>query len=105
MGLGPHADVDRVFPAVEGADPRAVTSLYDRMLAHVFKSAYGGSVFGTIGAIDMARWDLKAKLAGEPLWRTLGAAEVLRRNTRRPAMMLDVTPEHSNQPGDPTCLM
>lgn len=144
VGLGPHADVERVFPAVEGMDPRAVTSLYDRMLAHVFKSGHSGSVFGTIGAIDMALWDLKAKLAGEPLWRTLGAAdrfvpgyasgldialdddalvafyqrwaeagftsakikggldadrdaarleavaEVLRRNTRRPAMMLDV---------------
>lgn len=144
VGLGPHADADRVFPAVEGADPRAVTALYDRMLAHVFKSGHGGSVFGTIGALDMALWDLKAKLAEEPLWRTLGAADrfvpgyasgldialdddalvalyrrwaergftgakikggldadrdatrleavadVLRRNTRRPAMMLDV---------------
>jgi L-alanine-DL-glutamate epimerase-like enolase superfamily enzyme len=75
VGLGAHADIDRVFPAVEGEDPRAVTALYDRMLAHVFKSGHAGTVFGAIGAVDMALWDLKAKLAGEPLWRTLGARD------------------------------
>jgi L-alanine-DL-glutamate epimerase-like enolase superfamily enzyme len=45
------------------------------MLAFVFKSGHAGSTFGTIGALDMALWDLKAKLAGEPLWRTLGASD------------------------------
>ncbi|MDT0401405.1 mandelate racemase/muconate lactonizing enzyme family protein [Streptomyces edwardsiae] len=75
VGLGTHTDAARVFPAVEGQDPRAVTALYDRMLAHTFKSGHSGSVFGTIGAFDMALWDLKAKMAGEPLWRTLGAAD------------------------------
>ncbi|MFE0413961.1 mandelate racemase/muconate lactonizing enzyme family protein [Streptomyces tendae] len=75
VGLGGNADVARVFPALEGQDPRAVTSLYDRMLAHVFKSGHGGQVFATIGALDMALWDLKAKIAQEPLWRTLGAAD------------------------------
>ncbi|HET6825532.1 MAG TPA: mandelate racemase/muconate lactonizing enzyme family protein [Amnibacterium sp.] len=75
VGLGAHGDIDRVFPAVEGEDPRAVTALYDRMLAHVFKSGHAGAVFGAIGVVDMALWDLKAKLAGEPLWRTLGARD------------------------------
>lgn len=75
IGLGAHGDIDRVFPAIEGEDPRAVTALYDRMLAHVFKSGHAGTVFGAIGAVDMALWDLKAKLAGEPLWRTLGARD------------------------------
>ncbi|WP_381805049.1 mandelate racemase/muconate lactonizing enzyme family protein [Streptomyces niveus] len=75
VGLGAHAAAERIFPAVEGHDPRAVTALYDRMLAHTFKSGHGGAVFGTIGAFDMALWDLKAKMAEEPLWRTLGAAD------------------------------
>ncbi|NUR94350.1 MAG: mandelate racemase/muconate lactonizing enzyme family protein [Kribbellaceae bacterium] len=75
VGLGAHGDVARVFPAIEGEDPRAVVALYDRMLDWVFKTGHSGSVFGTIGAIDMALWDLKAKAAGEPLWRTLGARE------------------------------
>lgn len=75
IGLGPHPGIERVFGAVEGEDPRAVTALYDRMLAHVFKSGHTGSVFGAVGVLDMALWDLKAKAAGEPLWRTLGARD------------------------------
>jgi len=69
------ADVARVFPAVEGEDPRSVTALYDRMLAFVFKTGHAGTVFAAIGAIDQALWDLKAKAAGEPLWRLLGGRD------------------------------
>ncbi|TQS41146.1 mandelate racemase/muconate lactonizing enzyme family protein [Cryptosporangium phraense] len=75
VGVGAHGDIDRVFDAVEGEDPRAVTALYDRMLNRVFKTGHAGAVFGAIGAIDMALWDLKAKAADEPLWRTLGALD------------------------------
>ena len=45
------------------------------MLAHVFKSGHSGATFGGIGTLDMALWDLKSKMAGEPLWRTLGARD------------------------------
>jgi L-alanine-DL-glutamate epimerase-like enolase superfamily enzyme len=75
VGLGAHAEIDRVFPAVEGEDPRSVAALYDRMLGQVFKSGHAGSTYGTIGALDMALWDLKAKAAGEPLWRLLGGRD------------------------------
>ncbi|WP_166845408.1 mandelate racemase/muconate lactonizing enzyme family protein [Isoptericola sp. BMS4] len=75
IGVGSHADLDRLFPALEGQDPRAVSALHDRMLAHVFKSGHAGATFGGVGAFDMALWDLKAKMADEPLWRTLGAAD------------------------------
>jgi L-alanine-DL-glutamate epimerase-like enolase superfamily enzyme len=75
VGVGAHGDIDRVFGAVEGQDPRAVTALYDRMLDRVFKTGHSGATFGAIGAVDMALWDLKAKAAGEPLWRTLGALD------------------------------
>jgi len=75
IGVGSHADIDRAFPALEGQDPRATFALYDRMLAHVFKSGHSGATFGGIGTLDMALWDLKAKMAGEPLWRTLGARD------------------------------
>jgi len=75
IGLGSHKDIDRVFPALEGQDPRATFALYDRMLARVFKSGHSGATFGGIGSLDMALWDLKAKMAGEPLWRTLGARD------------------------------
>lgn len=62
----------RVFPAIDGQDPRGTTSLYDLMLAYLFKTGHNGELFATIGAVDHALWDLKAKAAGEPLWRMLG---------------------------------
>lgn len=75
VGLGSHADIERIFPAIEGEDPRAAYALYDRMIARVFKSGHAGATFGGIGSLDMALWDLKAKIAGEPLWRMLGARD------------------------------
>ncbi len=75
IGIGAHSDIDRLLPAIEGADPRAVMHLYDRMLAVTFKLGHTGAVFATMGTIDSALWDLKAKLAGEPLWRHLGAGD------------------------------
>ena len=75
VGLGAHPDIDLVLPVLEGEDPRSVTGLYDRMLDAAFKLGHHGSAFATIGAVDMALWDLKAKLADEPLWRLLGARD------------------------------
>lgn len=75
IGTGSHQDIDRIFPAIEGQDPRAVATLYDRMLARVFKAGHAGATFSGIGTLDMAIWDLKAKIAGEPLWRLLGAGD------------------------------
>lgn len=75
IGLGAHADIARIFPAIKGEDPRAVSALFDRMQAWVFKSGHAGSVYGAIGVVDMALWDLKAKIANEPLWRTLGGRD------------------------------
>jgi L-alanine-DL-glutamate epimerase-like enolase superfamily enzyme len=73
--MGSHLEAETLFAAIEGEDPRAVTSLYDRMLRHTFKAGHAGAVFGTIGALDTALWDIKAALAGQPLWRLLGGRE------------------------------
>lgn len=75
VGLGSHALIDAVFPAIEGEDPLAVTALYDRMLRRTFKAGHAGAVFGTIGALDTALWDIKAQAAGQPLWRLLGGRD------------------------------
>ncbi|WP_030441221.1 mandelate racemase/muconate lactonizing enzyme family protein [Actinoplanes subtropicus] len=75
VGLGPHIEIDTVFAAIDGEDPRCVATLYDRMLRHTFKAGHAGAVFGTIGALDTALWDIKAKAAGEPLWRLLGGRD------------------------------
>ncbi|MEU4448866.1 mandelate racemase/muconate lactonizing enzyme family protein [Actinosynnema sp. NPDC050801] len=75
VGLGPHVEIEAIFAAVEGEDPRGVTALYDRMLRRAFKAGHAGTVFGTIGALDTALWDIKAQAAGEPLWRLLGGRD------------------------------
>lgn len=75
VGTGSVHDIERLFPAIEGEDPRAVSALYDRMLARVFKSGHAGATFGGIGTLDMAIWDIKSKEAGQPLWRLLGARD------------------------------
>jgi L-alanine-DL-glutamate epimerase-like enolase superfamily enzyme len=74
-GLGSHVEIETVFAAIEGEDPRGVTALYDRMLRRTFKAGHAGTVFGTIGALDTALWDIKAQAAGEPLWRLLGGRD------------------------------
>jgi L-alanine-DL-glutamate epimerase-like enolase superfamily enzyme len=75
VGFGPHLDLDTVFAAIDGEDPRGVTALYDRMLRHTFKAGHAGPIFGTIGALDTALWDIKAQAVGEPLWRLLGGRD------------------------------
>jgi L-alanine-DL-glutamate epimerase-like enolase superfamily enzyme len=75
VGLGSHTDLDNIFTAIEGEDPLATTALYDRMLRQTFKHGHAGSVFATIGALDSALWDIKAKAAGQPLWRLLGGRD------------------------------
>lgn len=75
VGLGPQVAEEAVFAAIDGEDPRCVNALYDRMLRQAFKAGHNGAVFGTIGALDTALWDIKAKAAGEPLWRLLGGRD------------------------------
>jgi L-alanine-DL-glutamate epimerase-like enolase superfamily enzyme len=75
VGLGSHTQLSSIFAALEGEDPRATSALYDRMLRQVFKAGHAGSAFGTIGALDSALWDIKAKAVGQPLWRLLGGRD------------------------------
>ncbi len=74
-GIAPGGgDVERFFHLLEGQDPREVIGIWRRMVDYVHK---GGVVAGggSISSIDVALWDLKAKIAGEPLWQTFGALE------------------------------
>jgi len=75
VGMGSHVELEKIFTAIEGEDPRSTSALYDRMLRHTFKAGHAGAIFGTIGAFDTALWDIKAKAAGEPLWRMLGGRD------------------------------
>ncbi|MEX0762310.1 MAG: mandelate racemase/muconate lactonizing enzyme family protein [Dehalococcoidia bacterium] len=66
-----HSLCDQVLV---GHDPRRVRGLWQRMVDKVFKGGHDGLVGDAISALDIALWDLKAKAADEPLWKTLGGA-------------------------------
>ena len=76
-GIAPmgNSAVERIFHLIEGEDPRSVIGLWQRMVDFVFKGGNEGEMNAAICAIDVALWDLKAKLADEPLWMTMGARE------------------------------
>ena len=66
-------DIADVFPLLEGRDPRETVGVWRSLTADRF--AEGTRRAHVVAAVDVALWDLKAKLAGEPLWRTFGAKE------------------------------
>lgn len=61
-------------PRLIGKDPRGVKGLWKIMMDAVFKGGNEGIMNDGIGAIDVALWDLKAKINNEPLWKTLGGS-------------------------------
>ena len=74
LGFG-GASVPMLFQAIEGADPRETVGLWIKMNDLVHKIGNRGEISLSFSAIDIALWDLKAKLADEPVWRTLGATQ------------------------------
>lgn len=74
LGYG-GATIESLFGVIEGADPRETVALWIRMNDFLHKAGNEGAACAALSAIDMALWDLKAKIADEPLWRTLGAKE------------------------------
>jgi L-alanine-DL-glutamate epimerase-like enolase superfamily enzyme len=69
------AGVAALFPVIEGADPRETLGLWIAMNDRLHKAGNEGEANFALSAIDVALWDLKAKLADEPVWRTLGARQ------------------------------
>jgi L-alanine-DL-glutamate epimerase-like enolase superfamily enzyme len=71
---GARRQIHAMESLLEGKDPRGVRGLWQQMVDRVFKSGNEGAANDAISNIDVALWDLKAKAAGEPLWKTLGAS-------------------------------
>lgn len=63
---------DDLTPMLTGLDPRRVEHVWEKMHWHLHYVGRGGVASFAMAAIDIALWDLKAKLADEPLWRFLG---------------------------------
>lgn len=68
-----HALIERdLAPILRGRDPRCIEQLWDDMWWHLHYVGRGGIASFAMAAVDIALWDLKARSAGEPLWRFLG---------------------------------
>ncbi len=63
---------DNLAPLVTGQDPRRIEAIWQKMWWALHYVGRGGIAIFGMSAIDTALWDLKARLAGEPLWRFLG---------------------------------
>ncbi len=75
MAPGGNDAIESLFHLLEGRDPRGVVGLWKEMVDWVHKGNNEGAVNAAISAIDVALWDLKAKINDEPLWQALGAME------------------------------
>ena len=71
---GAEAAIESLSTLILGMDPRGVRGLWQKMVNASFKGGNEGAANGAISSIDVALWDLKAKLNGEPVWKTLGAS-------------------------------
>ena len=77
-GRGGHAVLAMIqydlAPFLIGQDADPVEALHDAMQTHVHYVARGGIASFAISAVDIALWDLRGKLRGEPLWQMAGGA-------------------------------
>jgi len=64
--------LDVLSERVAGKDPFDIPAIYQSMVEAVRNHGRGGACAMAISAIDVALWDLKAKLLGVPLCRLLG---------------------------------
>jgi D-galactarolactone cycloisomerase len=63
-----------IAPALVGADPLDHAVLQDRLMHRLVKLGPEGALTGALAAIDIALWDLKGKLLGQPVYKLIGGA-------------------------------
>ena len=61
-------------PMLLGADPLEPRVIQDRLFHEHIKLGPEGAYTGAVAAIDIALWDLRGKVLGQPVWKLLGGA-------------------------------
>ena len=72
-GPGQFAHAKEIAPALIGEDPNDIAKIWDKLCWAGASVGRSGLATQAIGAFDVALWDLKAKRAGLPLAKLLGA--------------------------------
>jgi mannonate dehydratase len=65
---------EHVIPCLIGRDPQQIEDIWQ----YLYKGAYwrrGPVTMTAIAAVDTALWDIKAKIAGQPLYQLLGGVQ------------------------------
>src|SRR5436189_5309570 len=63
-----------IAPVLIGKDPLDHAVLLDRALHTFVKLGPEGALTGALAALDIALWDIKGKLLGQPIYKLLGGA-------------------------------
>ena len=76
-GIGRGGSVEiisqELAPVLVGQDPRRTALLWERMYETAWRfGGPGDAAMVSIGALDVALWDIYGKACGEPVWRLLG---------------------------------
>ena len=72
-GGDPHLITRELAPLLVGQDPRRTAFLWHRMYETAWRpGGPGRAAMPSIGALDVALWDLCGKASGQPVWRLLG---------------------------------
>ncbi|MEM1122026.1 MAG: enolase C-terminal domain-like protein, partial [Bacteroidota bacterium] len=61
-------------PALLGKDGTDIDGIYDFMEWHIHYVGRGGIASFAISTIDIALWDIRCKMAEQPLWKMAGGA-------------------------------
>ncbi|KAB2340423.1 L-talarate/galactarate dehydratase [Actinomadura rudentiformis] len=72
-GAGQYAHAREIAPELLGEDPNDISRIWDKLVWAGASVGRSGLATQAIAAIDIALWDLKAKRAGLPLAKLLGA--------------------------------
>ena len=64
---------ETLFPIVRGKNPFSISTLWNEMNSAVRNFGRNGIAMSAIAAVEIALWDLKAKLLNLPLAKLLGA--------------------------------
>ena len=65
---------DDLAPALVGKDPLDHAVLLDSLIHTHVKLGPEGALTGALAALDIAMWDIKGKLFGQPIYKLLGGA-------------------------------
>ena len=67
--------VHDIAPALIGADPLDHAVLLDRLMhGRLVKLGPEGALTGALAAVDIALWDIKGKMFGQPIYKLMGGA-------------------------------